>query len=33
MMDDDDDTQGLLPSVTQGENLDVNKITATQRFS
>ena len=31
--DDDDDTQGLLPSVTEGENLDVNKITATQRFS
>jgi len=31
--DEDDDTQGLLPSVTEGESLEANKITATQRFS
>ena len=30
---DDDDTQGLLPQVTEGESVVSDKITATQRFS
>ena len=30
---DDDDTQGLLPQVTEGESVVSEKITATQRFS
>ena len=30
---DEEETQGLLPQVSEGENLSVNEINATQRFS